>query len=347
MAAGADLALLALDFHHTHKLLDPAAQGVQDWDVRITAAGTPVGSLRAVRGLYYQSDNLRERLDDEQSFPALVAARLLDEQGHFTDEFEDFIESVVTSVLVIDRLQLDDAFADPLVAAVVIASVIDRLTDNYFAVVLPAKTASEDAGSVLLAEAGMLLSAEAFGDDLQIIDNALAAPAEAAHRVRDRLHQLSRQDAASAWADEDGEDDGWAEDGADDEDTERLSARTVAVLRTALEDLGTQAREDVAALGDAPLRRGEGRVLGLLPPVALHQDRAWRRQMARCFNDLAADLARAGAVRPLCTGEEMALHLGIDRARALLRNRPRLVSERVTGLPEDHRHDYDWDWCSA
>jgi len=57
-AAGAGLAQLALDFHHTHQLLDPAA-GVQTWEVRITAAGTPVGSLRAVRGLYWKSDNLR------------------------------------------------------------------------------------------------------------------------------------------------------------------------------------------------------------------------------------------------------------------------------------------------
>jgi len=47
-AAGADPALLALDFHHTHQLLDPAAQGGQMWQVCITAAGTPVGSLTAV-----------------------------------------------------------------------------------------------------------------------------------------------------------------------------------------------------------------------------------------------------------------------------------------------------------
>ncbi|MGP3634493.1 hypothetical protein ACTU45_14160 [Streptomyces sp. 24-1644] len=42
----------------------------------------------------------------------------------------------------------------------------------------------------------------------------------------------------------------------------------------------------------------------------------------------------------------MALHLGIDRARALTRNRPRLVEETVAGLPEA-RGDFDWDWCST
>ncbi|MEU5205344.1 hypothetical protein ACI2LF_40580 [Kribbella sp. NPDC020789] len=338
-AAGADLAQLALDFHHTHQLLDPAAQGVQEWQVRITAAGTPVGSLTAVRGLYWKSDNLRERMADEQSFPALVAAQLLDEDGRFTYEFEEFIESA-SSVLVVDRLHVEEAFADPVVVAGVVASVIDRLTDNYFAVVLPTKNACTDAGSALLAEAGTLLSAQEFSDELQIIDNALAAPEEAAQRVRSRLRSLARHGQPAAW-DEDDEADGWDEDGEEDE----LTARTAAVLRVALEELSEQIWQDVADVGDAPVGRGEGRVLGSLPPITFHQDQQWRRQMARCFDDLAVDLAETHAVRPLCTGEEMALHLGIDRAKSLTRNRPRLVAETVEGLGEDRR-DFDWDWCS-
>ncbi|GES32380.1 hypothetical protein AB0G60_17805 [Streptomyces angustmyceticus] len=341
-AAGADLAQLALDFHHTHQLLDPAAQGVQNWEVRITSAGTPVGSLSAVRGLYWKSDNLRERMVDEQSFPALVAAQLLDEAGRFTYEFEEFIESA-SSVLVIGRLQVEEAFADPLVVAGVVAAVIDRLTDSYFAVVLPAKNACTDAGSALLAEAGTLLSAQEFSDELQIIDNALAAPEEAAQRVRSRLHSLARHGGPAAWDEDDEEDEGWDEDGEEDEE---LTARTAAVLRVALEELSEHLWQDVAAVGDAPLGRGEGRVLGLLPPITFHQDQQWRRQMARCFDDLAAELAETGTVRPGCTGEEMALHLGIDRAKALTRNRPRLVAETVEGLGADRR-DFDWDWCST
>ncbi|KUL48984.1 hypothetical protein ADL30_34515 [Streptomyces sp. NRRL S-1521] len=341
-AVGADLALLSLDFHHTHQLLDPAAQGVQDWEVRIAAAGTQVGSVRAVRGLYWKSDNLRERMADEQSFPALVAVQLLDEEGRFTYEFEEFIESA-SSVLVLDRLQMDEAFADPLVVAVVVAAVIDRLTDNYFAVVLPAKNACTDAGSALLAEAGTLLSAQEFSDELQIIDNALAAPEEAAQRVRMRLRSLARHGQPAAWDEGDEEGDGWDEDGEEDEE---LTARTAAVLRAALEELSEQIWQDVAAVGDAPLGRGQGRVLGSLPPITFGQDQKWRRQMARCFDDLAADLAEKGTVRPLCTGEEMALHLGIDRAKSLTRNRPRLVAETVEGLGENRR-DFDWDWCST
>lgn len=341
-AAGADLAQLSLDFHHTHQLLDPAA-GVQAWEVGITAAGTPVGSLTAVRGLYWKSDNLRERMTDEQSFPALVAAQLLDDEGHFSYEFEEFIESA-SSVLVVDQLHLEKAFADPVVVAGVVAAVIDRLTDNYFAVVLPGKNACTDAGSALLAEAGTLLSAQEFSDELQIIDNALAAPEEAAQRVRSRLRSLARHGQPAAWDDEDeGEGDGWDEDGEEDEE---LTARTAAVLRVALEVLSKKIWQDVAAVGDAPLGRGEGRVLGSLPPITFHQDPLWRRQMARCFDDLAADLAETGTVRPLCTGEEMALHLGIDQAKSLTRNRPRLVAETVEGLGEDRR-DFDWDWCST
>lgn len=341
-AARADLAQLTLDFHHTHQLLDPAAQGVQTWEVRITAAGTPVGSLTAVRGLYWKSDNLRERMADEQSFPALVAAQLLDEAGRFTYEFEEFIESA-SSVLVIDRLQVEEAFADPLVVAGVVAAAIDRLTDNYFAVVLPAKNACTDAGSALLAEAGTLLSAQEFSDELQIIDNALAAPEEAAQRVRRRLRSLARHGGPAVWDEDDEEDEGWDEDGEEDEE---LTARTAAVLRVALEELSEHLWQDVAAVGDAPLGRGEGRVLGLLPPITFRQDQQWRRQMARCFDDLAAELAETGTVRPGCTGEEMALHLGIDRAKSLTRNRPRLVAETVEGLGEDRR-DFDWDWCST
>ncbi len=99
---------------------------------------------------------------DEQSFPALVAAQLLDEGGRFIYEFEELIESA-SSVLVVDRLHMEEAFADPLIVAVV-AAISDRLTDNYFAVVLPGKSACMDAGSALLAEAATLLSAQEFSD---------------------------------------------------------------------------------------------------------------------------------------------------------------------------------------
>ncbi|MGP3777034.1 hypothetical protein ACTWJ8_40000 (plasmid) [Streptomyces sp. SDT5-1] len=342
-AGKADLASLTLDIHHTHQLLDPAAQGVQVWDVRITAAGTLVGSLTATRGMYWKSDNLRERMADEQSFAAVVASQLLDEQGQFTYGFVEFIE-MPGDVLVVDQLRLDEPYADPLIAAAVVSAVIDRLTDNYFAVVLPGEKACHDVGAALLAEAGTLLSAQPFSDELQIIDKALAAPDEAAQRVRSRLHHLARHGGSPEWDEEDEGDeaDGWGED---TEEGEELTARTAAVLRMALEELSEGAWQDVDDVGDAPLRRGQGRVLGMLPPLTFQQDRQWRRQMARCFDDLATEIAGTKTATPRCTGEEMALHLGIARAASLTRNRPRLVAQAVKGIDEDRR-DFDWDWCS-
>ncbi|MGW3360806.1 hypothetical protein ACWDFL_36355 [Streptomyces bungoensis] len=160
---------------------------------------------------------------------------------------------------------MDEAFAHPLVVAGVVAAVIDRLTDNYFAVVLPAEKACEDACSALLAEAGTLLSAQDFSDELQIIDNALAAPEEAAQHVRSHLRFLARH-GRPAEPGQDDEDDGWYEDGEEDQE---LTARTAAVLRVTLEELSEHVWQDIADVGDAPLGRGEGRVLGSLhrPPA--------------------------------------------------------------------------------
>ncbi|MFI8186721.1 hypothetical protein ACIF70_40500 [Actinacidiphila glaucinigra] len=97
-----------------------------------------------------------------------------------------------------------------------------------------------------------------------------------------------------------------------------------------MEQLSQEAWQEVAALGDEPLPRGAGGLFGALPPVTLRQDGYWRRQMARTFDDLAADLAKGGVV-PLCTGEEMALHLGIRRAQNIHHNRPRVVAQTVEG----------------
>ncbi|GAA1236121.1 hypothetical protein [Streptomyces rhizosphaericus] len=64
---------------------------------------------------------------DEHSFPALVAGQLLDDEGGFTSEFEEFAEAA-SSVLVLDQLDLAGPYADPLVVAAVVAAAIDRLT---------------------------------------------------------------------------------------------------------------------------------------------------------------------------------------------------------------------------
>ncbi|WP_179382008.1 hypothetical protein [Streptomyces sp. SA15] len=152
-----------------------------------------------------------------------------------------------------------------------------------------------------------------FSEDLLIIDPALAAPEEAAHRVRERLRDRARYEGSDPVSED------WDED---EEGGDVLTPRTRAVLRLALQDLSDQAWEEAAALGDEPLPRGAGGLFGSLPPVTLRQDGTWRRHMARAFDDLVADLSSEAEGEPRCTGEEMALHLGIARARALTRNRP-------------------------
>jgi hypothetical protein len=330
----ADPGALVLEFRHTHRLIDPSEEGVQTWRVDITAGDQAVGSLRATRGLYWKADNLRERMADEQSFLARVAEQLLDADGKFRPEFEDFVD-MASSVLVVDELDIATPWNDPWIVAGLAASVIDRLTDNQFAVVFP-HAASHGTGAALLAEAATLLSAEPFSEDLLILDTALAAPEESAHRVRERLRYRARYGGSDPLGEDWDED----EDGGD-----VLTARTRAVLRLALQGLSNQAWEEAAALGDEPLPRGAGGLFGSLPPVTLRQDGTWRRQMARAFDDLAADLSSEAEFEPRCTAEEMALHLGIARADNLTRNRPRRVRETVEDLAE-HRRDFDWHACS-
>jgi hypothetical protein len=335
----ADPTGLTVDFTHTHRFLDPSDRGVQTWQVTVAHQGQRVGALRATRGLYWKSNNLRDRLVDEQGFPALVAEELLDPDGSFTSEFEEFTEGS-GSLLAVELLELAEPWQDPLLLAGVLSCVIDRLTDNFYAVVLPRDTAPQGPAQVrLLAQAAVLLDAEEFSEDLQVIDTSLAAIEKAAHRVAERLRLRAHAPGTGVWGE-----DGW-HDQDEDEEYVVLTARTSAVLRLALEQLSAQAWQEVAELGGERIARGAGGLFGSLPPVTLSQDRQWRRQMARTFEDLAAELALGAGVEPRSTGEEMALHLAIARAQGLTRDRPRLVADAVADLPPDPR-DYDWEGCS-
>ncbi|MEV5177304.1 hypothetical protein AB0L10_41040 [Streptomyces flaveolus] len=142
----------------------------------------------------------------------------------------------------------------------------------------------------------------------------------------------------------DEDEEGWPEE----EDEGVLTARTAAVLRLAGQELSALAWQETAALGDEPLPRGAAGVFGRLPAITLRCDGQWRRQMARAFDDLAGDLNAAGEAwtGPRCTGEEMALHLMIDRARSITANRPNAVRDLVADLPDSHA-DYDWHGCSS
>lgn len=101
----ADPSTLRLEFRHVHRLVDPAAEGVQTWQISLLADEETVGSLRATRGLDWKAHNLRQRMADEQSFAAVVAEQLLDAAGQFRPEFEEFVD-LPGSVLVIDDLHI-------------------------------------------------------------------------------------------------------------------------------------------------------------------------------------------------------------------------------------------------
>ncbi|MEU8034880.1 hypothetical protein AB0C13_41335, partial [Streptomyces sp. NPDC049099] len=136
-------------------------------------------------------------------------------------------------MLVVDGLRIDPPWDDPLIVAGLISSIIDRLTDNQYAVVLPRVSGDTEA-----AQAAVLLSPEPFSDELLIIDTSLAAPEEAAHRVRAKLRSRARYGGADLLSED------WDEE--DDEGEEVLTARTRAVLHLALQQLSGQAWQEVS-----------------------------------------------------------------------------------------------------
>lgn len=90
----------------------------------------------------------------------------------------------------------------------------------------------------------------------------------------------------------------------------------------------------------APVTVGADRsVFGEYPATTWGQPAGWRRQAARAFDDLAADAEAGRAPRPRCTGEEMALHLILDRAAAL--HAGGHVDYQLAGIPA-HPRDGDW-----
>ncbi|WP_345703992.1 hypothetical protein [Kitasatospora paranensis] len=66
-----------------------------------------------------------------------MSSVLLDPDGTFSAKFEAAVD-MAGNVLVVEGLELSGPWADPLIAASLVSSLIDRLADNGSAVVLPA-----------------------------------------------------------------------------------------------------------------------------------------------------------------------------------------------------------------
>lgn len=124
------------------------------------------------------------------------------------------------------------------------------------------------------------------------------------------------------------------------------SPRTLRVLECALEYKADTGALDLEELQGKPLTtkdwfRG---VFAELPAQTWSMSISWRREMIRCFDDLADDIKGGSVPYPRCTGEEMALHLALEHAAALTDDDPELTDEFTEGIPEDP-YDFAWREC--
>jgi hypothetical protein len=112
-------------------------------------------------------------------------------------------------------------------------------------------------------------------------------------------------------------------------------------LWTAGQILADRAYDDAEEHGDEPVREEDmWSVFDEYPSITWRQNAVWRRQAARSFDDLTAELAAGQWPQPRCPGEEMALHLML-----------RIANEEITEIPgpnapwrrlPEHPEDFDW-----
>ncbi|MEU4445732.1 hypothetical protein AB0K14_30705 [Actinosynnema sp. NPDC050801] len=123
-----------------------------------------------------------------------------------------------------------------------------------------------------------------------------------------------------------------------------VTRRTAAVLWSMAGLLADQAYDDVIEHGDDPVQGSDGiwLVFGEFPGITWRQDAVWRRQAARAFDDLAADLAAGQWPQPTCSAEEMALHLMLRYGESAVDDGWSGLETHFAGLPE-HDRDLDWD----
>ncbi|MFC9786957.1 hypothetical protein [Rhodococcus sp. NPDC127528] len=128
---------------------------------------------------------------------------------------------------------------------------------------------------------------------------------------------------------------------SDDPDLFRMTPRQMWVAHDAATSLAQDAYRDIAEHGDAPVTvDATWSVFAAYPPQTWNQHTGWRRQAARAFDDLADDIDAGRQPHPRCTGEEMALHLILRRARTL--HRTGLYVDDLIAMPE-HPSDSDWE----
>jgi len=104
---------------------------------------------------------------------------------------------------------------------------------------------------------------------------------------------------------------------------------------------GGAAYDDIQVHGDDPVPDGEWLVFDEYPRITWQQDAVWRRQAARAYDDLAADIEAGQDPLPRCPGEEMALRLVLEAAAEAVNDGWGFGMDPVAHLP-GHRDDFDW-----
>ncbi|MFF3920431.1 hypothetical protein ACFYZB_44930 [Streptomyces sp. NPDC001852] len=99
---------------------------------------------------------------------ASARGHLLTPDGGFAPELEEAVEQP-GSFLVLDRLDVQAPFDDQIDVTAVVAEIIGRLTDNYYAVVLPRTWPYADMATRLLPQAATDLAAAARKSGLGLL----------------------------------------------------------------------------------------------------------------------------------------------------------------------------------
>jgi hypothetical protein len=122
----------------------------------------------------------------------------------------------------------------------------------------------------------------------------------------------------------------------------QMTPRTATALWSAGQVLADQAYDDVIEHGDDPVSGAEvWAVFDEYPRITKHQNAIWRRQAARSFDDLCADLVAGDWPQPRCPAEEMALHLILRTAEAAVADGWSSLHHHYADLPE-HKQDLNW-----
>ncbi|WP_204299614.1 hypothetical protein [Actinoplanes campanulatus] len=133
-------------------------------------------------------------------------------------------------------------------------------------------------------------------------------------------------------------------DDCDDCSGFQMTPRSAAILWAVAQLHADFAYDDVQQFGDTPVSEKDGgwTAFADYPRITWGQDAVWRRQAARAFDDLAADLAAGQLPLATCPGEEMAMHLMLRSAQAAAADGWGVPPEKLNLLPE-HEDDFDWD----